>query len=145
LIGSIVIEIDGKQAVPLSVQVFARGSSDAAIDVEFTSINFAPPQDRNFSFTPPPDATRRPSSVLPTESIHTIGTGWLQLISYQTTAPVADLITRTFGPSMLAVKGKWGSGRVYSAGLMSVLVTKKARLLAGAVEPSVLYAAARRR
>ena len=44
---------------------------------------------------------------------------------------------------MLAVKGKWGSGRVYSAGLMSVLVTSKARLLAGAVEPSVLYAAAR--
>ena len=145
LIGSIVIEIDGKQAVPLRVQVFARGETEAAIDVEFTSINFVQPQDRNFSFTPPPDAKPRPSSVLPTDGIHSIGTNWLQLISYQTTAPVADLITRTFGPSMLAVKGRWGSGRVYSAGLMSVLVTSKARLLAGAVEPSVLYAAARNR
>ena len=54
-----------------------------------------------------------------------IGSNWLQLVSYQTTAPVADLVARTFGPSMHAVKGKWGSGRVYSAGLMSVLVTKQ--------------------
>jgi hypothetical protein len=145
LIGSIVIEIDGKQAVPLSVQVFARGTSEPAIDVEFTSITYVAPQGRNFSFAPPSDATPHVSSVLPTDSIHTIGTDWLQLISYQTTPPVADLITRAFGRSMLAVKGKWGSGRVYSAGLVSVLVTNKARLLAGAVEPSVLYAAARNR
>jgi hypothetical protein len=143
LIGSVIIEIDGKQTVPLRVQVFARGESEPAIDVSFYSIAFGAPQDRNFSFTPPPDATPTTGSLLPTGSIHAIGTDWLQLISYQTTAPVADLLTRTFGPKMLAVKGKWGSGRVYSAGLMSVLVTSKARLLAGAVEPSVLYAAAR--
>ena len=46
---------------------------------------------------------------------------------------------------MRAVKGKWGAGRVYSSGVMSVLVTKKAQLFAGAVRPSVLYAAARKR
>ncbi len=143
LIGSVVIEIDGKQAVPLRVQVFARGETEPAIDVAFTSITYGPPQDRNFSFTPPPDATPHTSSVLPTDTIHAVGANWLQLVSYQTTAPIADVITRTFGPKMLAVKGKWGSGRVYSAGLMSVLVTSRARLLAGAVEPSVLYAAAR--
>ncbi len=145
LIGSVVIEIDGKQAVPLRVQVFARGAPEAAIDVAFTSITYAPPQDRNFTFTPPRDATPHVSNVLPTDSIRAIGADWLQMISYQTTAPVADVITRTFGRTMLAVKGKWGSGRVYSAGLMSVLVTNKSRLLAGAVEPSVLYAAARKR
>jgi outer membrane lipoprotein-sorting protein len=145
LIGSVVIEIDGKQAVPLRVQVFARGETEPAIDLEFTSINFAPPQDRNFSFTPPPGATPRPSSVLPTDAIRAVGTDWLRLVSYQTTSPIADLIARTFGPGMRAVKGKWGSGRIYSAGLVSVLVTKQARLLAGAVEPSVLYAAARKR
>ncbi len=143
LIGSVVIEVDGKQAVPLRVEVFARGETEAAIDVEFTAINFAPPPDRNFSFTPPPDASARLSSLLPTDEIHAIGANWLRLISYQTTGPVADVIAQTFGRSMRAVKGKWGSGRVYSAGLMSVLVTNKARLLAGAVQPSVLYAAAR--
>jgi len=145
LIGSVHIQIDGRQAVPLRVQVFARGETVAAIDVAFTSISFDPPQDRNFSFAPPPGAAARATSLLPTENVRQTGSNWLQLVSYQTTTPVADLIARTFGPTMRAVKGKWGAGRVYSSGVMSVLVTKKAQLFAGAVRPSVLYAAARKR
>jgi len=145
LIGSVQIEIDGRQAVPLRVQVFARGETEPAIDVAFTSIAFGPPQARNFSFTPPPGAAPRAATLLPTDGVREIGSNWLQLVSYQTSTPVADLVARTFGPSMHAVKGKWGSGRVYSSGVVSVLVTKHARVLAGAVKPSVLYAAARKR
>lgn len=145
LIGSVHIQIDGRQAVPLRVQIFARGATEAAIDVSFTSISFGPPQSRNFSFTPPPDAAPRPASLLPADNLLEVGANWLQLVSYQTTRPVAALIARTFGPSMRPVKGKWGSGRVYSSTVLSVLVTGKARVLAGAVTPSVLYAAARNR
>lgn len=143
LIGSVHIQIDGRQAVPLRVQIFARGESEAAIDVYFTSINFGPPQDRNFSFSPPADATPRATTLLPTANLQRTGSNWLQLVSYQTTTQVADLIARTFGRNMHAVQGKWGSGRVYSSGVVSVLVTKKAQLFAGAVRPSVLYEAAR--
>jgi hypothetical protein len=145
LISSVQIQIDGREAVPLRVQVFARGATEAAIDVAFTSINFGPPQDRNFSFAPPPDAAPRATTMLPTANVHRTGANWLQLISYQTTTQVADLVARTFGPNMRAVKGKWGSGRLYSSGVLSVLVTKKAQVFAGAVRPTVLYAAARKR
>ena len=89
------------------------------------------------------DATPRATTLLPTANLQRTGSNWLQLVSYQTTTQVADLIARTFGRNMHAVQGKWGSGRVYSSGVVSVLVTKKAQLFAGAVRPSVLYEAAR--
>jgi hypothetical protein len=38
------------------------------------------------------------------------------------------------------VHGSWGSGRVLQSALLSVLVTSKGQVLAGAVTPSVLYA-----
>jgi hypothetical protein len=38
------------------------------------------------------------------------------------------------------VRGSWGSGRLLQTALLSVLVTSKGQVLAGAVTPSVLYA-----
>ncbi|HXZ66892.1 MAG TPA: hypothetical protein VEH05_19290 [Streptosporangiaceae bacterium] len=38
------------------------------------------------------------------------------------------------------VSGSWGSGRLLQTALVSVLVTNKGQILAGAVSPSVLYA-----
>jgi hypothetical protein len=38
------------------------------------------------------------------------------------------------------VRGTWGSGRLLQTTLLSVLVTSKGQILAGAVTPSVLYA-----
>ena len=38
------------------------------------------------------------------------------------------------------VHGSWGSGRLLHTSLLSVLVTSKGELLAGAVTPAVLYA-----
>jgi len=40
------------------------------------------------------------------------------------------------------VHGAWGSGRLLRTGLLSVLITDSGHVLAGAVTPSVLYAAA---
>ncbi|HEY2638519.1 MAG TPA: hypothetical protein VGI66_01360 [Streptosporangiaceae bacterium] len=38
-----------------------------------------------------------------------------------------------------AVHGKWGSGRLLTTSLLSVLITSNGRILAGAVTPAVLY------
>ena len=40
------------------------------------------------------------------------------------------------------VSGSWGTGRIFSTHLLSVLITNDGRVFAGAVAPSALYAAA---
>jgi hypothetical protein len=40
------------------------------------------------------------------------------------------------------VSGAWGSGRLLRTSLVSVLITDSGRMFVGAVQPSVLYAAA---
>jgi hypothetical protein len=44
--------------------------------------------------------------------------------------------------SATPVSGAWGSGRLLRTSLVSVLITDGGRAFAGAVQPSVLYAAA---
>jgi len=56
LVGRIMIAVDAKTHLPLSVQVFARGSSNPAFQIGFTSLSFARPATSNFTFTPPPGA-----------------------------------------------------------------------------------------
>jgi outer membrane lipoprotein-sorting protein len=139
LIGSVHMLIDGDQSVPLAVQIYPRGSSEAAIDVAFTSITFGAPQPRNFTFTPPAGARVRAGTSLSSAMFDTVGSGWLTVAGYRTSRPIAGGISALFGPSMLAVHGSWGSGQVYSRGALSVLVTRKGQILVGAVDPSVLY------
>ena len=40
------------------------------------------------------------------------------------------------------MSGAWGSGRLLQTSLVSVLITDGGRVFVGAVQPSVLYAAA---
>jgi hypothetical protein len=56
LVGSIVIAVDAKTHLPLSVQVLSRGASSPAFQIGFTSLSFARPAMSNFAFTPPPGA-----------------------------------------------------------------------------------------
>jgi outer membrane lipoprotein-sorting protein len=56
LVGRVVIAVDAKTHLPLSVQVFARGSSSPAFQVGFTSLDLARPAMSNFTFTPPAGA-----------------------------------------------------------------------------------------
>lgn len=144
LIGSVHIEIDGKQAVPLAVQVYPRGSATAAIDVAFTSISYTPPEPRNFSFAPPPSAQPRTTSLLQDGDMTTVRGGWLTVLELPTSAIVAATVTRAFGPAMLRVKKKWGTVRIYSAGMLSVLATSTGQVVAGAVAPRVLLSAVAR-
>ena len=57
LIGQIRIAIDGANDVPLRLQVFAKGSQTAAVQIGFTSLSFVKPAAANFAFSPPAGAT----------------------------------------------------------------------------------------
>jgi hypothetical protein len=49
-------------------------------------------------------------------------------------------VLRALLQASTAVHGSWGSGRLLQSALLSVLLTSKGQVLAGAVTPSVLYA-----
>ena len=166
LVGQVQIDVDGRNGVPLRLQVFARGASSPAFEVGFTAVQFVTPAAADLSFTPPAGATvtqenvgsgepSRPAGISGT----TIGKDWLTVLRL----PSADLIPgATSGPAsgtpapgdsagmvraLLAaatpVHGAWGSGRLLRTSLVSVLITDSGTAYIGAVQPSVLYAAAR--
>jgi outer membrane lipoprotein-sorting protein len=148
-VGSVHVAVDGITKVPLGVQVYARGSSSAAIDVAFTSIRFGAPSERNFDFVPPPNAAvtelGRRLTAAPSASrvvAKTVGSGWTAVYRLGTGgANAAPDIVLAFR-NMPAVSGRWGKGRLLVTGLVSVLVTKDGRMYAGAVQPQRLYAVA---
>lgn len=201
LVGRIMIAVDAKTHLPLSVQVFARGGSSPAFQIGFTSLSFARPAMSNFTFTPPPGAkvktvkvpaghpeimpgtgmpgqpgmfqppgTKIPHRPAALAGVRTFGTGWLTVVAFPVRMlahmPAAGPAHPGVGPSGGAsrsgpfsggpgqakallgvllkaatpVHGSWGSGRLLRTSLLSVLVTSKGELLAGAVTPAVLYA-----
>jgi outer membrane lipoprotein-sorting protein len=149
-VGSVHIAVDGSTKVPLAIQVYARGSSSAAIDVAFSSVTFKTPSAGYFAFTPPPGATvhedstpKESSPRLPSEHGHviTIGSGWTGIVEYRTTPKQLESAGVAL-KAMTAVSGSWGHGRLLDSALLSALVTDDGRVFAGAVEPQALYAAA---
>src|SRR5258707_2680979 len=201
LVGRIMIAVDAKTHLPLSVQVFARGGSSPAFQIGFTSLSFARPAMSNFTFTPPPGAkvktvkvpaghpeimpgtgmpgqprmfqppgTKIPHRPAALAGVLTFGRGWLTVVAFPVRMlahmPAAGPAHPGVGPSGGAsrsgpfsggpgqakallgvllkaatpVHGSWGSGRLLRTSLLSVLVTSKGELLAGAVTPAVLCA-----
>lgn len=63
LIGKVVIAIDAKSHLPVSVDVFGRGSAGLVYSVGFSSLSFGAPAASNFTFTPPPGATVKTQTV----------------------------------------------------------------------------------
>jgi len=172
LVGQVVIAIDGSNGVPLRLQVFARGASTPAFQVGYTSVQFVTPAPAELSFTPPPGAKithvtmnggdTGASTGQAAPDVSSTGSGWLTVLEL----PSASL-TPPSGPpnsggpvsvsggasdggavinALLAaatpVHGAWGSGRLLRTSLVSVLITNAGRTYIGAVQPSVLYAAA---
>src|SRR5512142_1598858 len=163
LVGQVQIDIDARNGVPLRLQVFARGASSPAFQVGYTAIQFVTPAAADLSFTPPAGATVTQENLgqgdhgqpAGTSGYTTIGKDWLAVLKL----PSSDLVPGTPASgapspgdsagvvrSLLAaatpVHGAWGSGRLLRTSLVSVLITDSGSAYAGAVEPSVLYAAA---
>jgi outer membrane lipoprotein-sorting protein len=170
LVGQVQIAIDGKNGVPLRLQVYARGASSPAFQVGYTSIQFVTPAPADLTFSAPPGATvSHENLTAPSGSDHvhgdvaTIGSGWLTVLDLPSaglTAPGGSgpapghggsgagvsgdsaAVLNTLLASAAPVSGAWGSGRLLRTSLVSVLITDGGRTFVGAVQPSVLYAAA---
>lgn len=165
LVGQVRIAIDASNSVPLRVEVLARHAISPAISVGFTSVTFAAPSASDVTFSPPPGAKTTTETLTGTDhgashggDIATTGSGWLTVLKMPATALTAPPggnapISENGGPgeeqaaiqaflgSATDVHGAFGSGQLIKTSLVDVLITNGTMYL-GAVEPSVLYAAA---
>jgi outer membrane lipoprotein-sorting protein len=148
LVGQVQIDVDASNGVPLRLQVFARGASTPAFQVGYTAIQFVTPAAADLSFTPPPGATVTQENLgngdrgqpAGTGGYTTVGKDWLTVLvtpSTGFTSPASALLA-----TATPVHGAWGSGRLLRTSLVSVLITDSGTAYVGAVQPSVLYAAA---
>ena len=168
LIGQVQIAVDGRNGVPLRLQVYARGASTPAFQVGYTAIQFVTPAPADLSFSPPAGAKvtkvnlgsqRQAGSDSQLSNVSTIGSGWLTVLDLPPgglgggppgaggsggSSPRADTaaVLNALLGSATPVSGSWGSGRLLRTSLVSVLITDGGRMFAGAVQPSVLYTAA---
>jgi outer membrane lipoprotein-sorting protein len=167
LVESIHIAVDAAERVPTRVQVHASDGGAPALEVAFTSLSFAVPGDEVFAFTPPDGAAveehslEAPTGHGPDGLDHAepaepgagtagtppgalIGAGWTAVAvgPAPTTFEGLDGDLTGFLEALPRVEGEWGSGRLLTSRLFSVLLTDDGRLLVGAVQPAVLQAAA---
>jgi outer membrane lipoprotein-sorting protein len=166
LVGQVQIDVDGSNGVPLRLQVFARGASSPAFQVGYTDIHFVNPASADLKFTPPPGATVTQVNLSggaasgtkdhARPDVTTIGSGWLTVLELPSSMltsgaragsgghPDGDsaAVLNALLASATPVHGAWGSGRLIRTSLVSVLMTDRGTTFAGAVQPSVLYAAA---
>jgi len=161
-IGSVRIGIDAQYKMPLSVQVFPRGDTvNAAIDVAFSSIDFAVPADSQFAFTPPKsahvkqqawsdvtdgsDGSHGPAPLAgqvesaANSSMRVLGSGWTSVVRLPGSA---DSQAQVLAGALTPVSGSWGTGRLFSSKLVSALIVDGGPIFVGAVDPAVLYTAA---
>jgi outer membrane lipoprotein-sorting protein len=161
LIGQVRLAVDAETSVPLRVELYGRASSDGpAFSVGFTRISFEVPGDDQFRFSPPPGAKVTEGTAPKRAGAHpsgadlaragsafrTVGSGWTTVVVADGVAPAAaeDGRAAAILGQLQRVSGSWGSGRLLTAKLASVLFTDDGRFLAGAVPPDLLYAAAAR-
>jgi outer membrane lipoprotein-sorting protein len=168
LIGQVSIAIDAKNNVPLQVQLYARGASTPAISVGFTKVSFTRPSAADLSFTP--SATQKVTTVNSKPGANaggvpagaTAGSGWLTVAELPssvlseaagantgngTGVQGASAAEASAGLNALVndatpVSGSWGSGSIIKTSLLTILITGN-KVYLGAVDPSVLYAAAK--
>jgi outer membrane lipoprotein-sorting protein len=162
LIEDVRLAIDGATSMPLRVEVNS-GGDEPAFEAGFTSVTFGEPSDDVYRFNPPPGATVEELDLAAMESHKrsqqptdvdgqgarqrptVVGAGWTAvLVVPDVTLPAADedgVLDAVLGATS-EVSGPYGSGRLLETELVSVLLLDDGRLLAGAVEPDVLFDAA---
>ncbi|KQS14603.1 hypothetical protein ASG04_01765 [Curtobacterium sp. Leaf183] len=157
LVGRVELAVDQQTGLPLRATVLAKGQSDPAFQVGYTSLSYGAPASRLFDFTPPSDAkvTTKDLSDVEHHAGHrghagdrgaaptTTGTGWAMIAelpagSADTSSLDADG-SALLGQVTKAVDG----GRAIQTSLVSVYLTDDGRVLAGAVPVSSLVAAAK--
>ncbi len=152
--------VDAATGLPLRATVLARGASKPAIDVGFTSIALRAPAAKVFRFTAPAGAKltegappssadsepkrsgglmrfgRTPSAA---SGAKVLGSGWSAVAELRS-GPVstADRQLNLLLRGAPAVTGRFGSGRLITTRLLTVLITDDGRIFAGAVTRQAL-------
>jgi outer membrane lipoprotein-sorting protein len=165
LIGQVRLAIDAKQHVPLRVQILPKGSSQPAVEVGFTQVSFARPDNAQFTFTPPagtkvteatpdkagaapgtpgkpgqPGRPGTPNKPADQGKSTVIGKGWAAVYVARAGANEStDAAKSPEAQSLLNQLPKGANGsRVLTSRLFSVLLTDDGRILFGAVSPQRL-------
>jgi outer membrane lipoprotein-sorting protein len=161
LVDEVRLAVDGETSVPLRVQAFGVGQAEPAVEVGFTSVRFAVPDESVFDFTPPSGSTvtersledlgaakdgtttapettdpgtTAPETTGPPPALpQVVGSGWTTVVE---TAGVRlpEEAQTLFGQLSTPVEG----GRTITSALLSVLLTDDGRLLVGSVPPERL-------
>ncbi|GAA4267035.1 LolA family protein [Frondihabitans peucedani] len=166
LVGRVTLAVDGKTGVPLRVVVKAKGQSDPAFSVAFTSISYDKPSADTFTFTPPkgtkveqvkaPQYQRDFNTGLTPKSLSkdsaiakaraeaqpvVLGSGWSTIVGAK--LPSGALSGDSTG-MLDQVLTKVDGGRVLQTALVSVYLTDDGHVYVGAVKASALEAAAQK-
>lgn len=148
LITQVRLAIDGEHGLPLRVQVFGS-AEEPGFEVAFTQISFDRPDPEQFRFNPPPGTEVTEEDLLPSlpfelglgtgkPEIDVVGEGWTAVLAVQLPDDLElDGMLGLLG-MLPEIRGDWGTGRVISGSLFSVLLTDDQRVLIGAVTPERL-------
>lgn len=158
-IQDVTFAVDAATGLPLDVQVTAKSSGSTAIEVGFTSIDFAAPSASTFEFTPPPDSkvveAKNPTDLLSAGADHhdhesgpngpdlhglgkltTLGSNWTTVAVIAGSSVASQL--RSFLSSAPQVTVGGASAHLVTTALFNVLVFDDGRIAVGAVEPDAL-------
>ncbi|GAA1514447.1 outer membrane lipoprotein carrier protein LolA [Kribbella lupini] len=164
-VGSVTLAIDAKTWVPLEVTVLPRTGKNPAVQVGFSSVSFDVPAASTFAFIPPagvkvsekklpaitpkkhdtPKALPKADPKRPAKADRptVIGQGWESIAVIRgvklptDNGPLNQLLANA-----RTVQGSWGSGKILTSKMVSVLITDDGRVLVGLVTADTLAAAA---
>ncbi|GAX52447.1 LolA family protein [Streptomyces olivochromogenes] len=169
-VGAITVAVDAKTGVPLKFTLVPKSGGAAVVDAGFTQVAFAKPAASTFDFTPPKGAkvtegkdgedtkgTKAPESAPSRDDLgkgldglKTIGEGWSTIAEFDTGGQGIPSGSSSQGGDVSGflnslgdhVKGKFGSGTVFSTRLVNALITDDGKVYAGAVTKDALVKAA---
>jgi hypothetical protein len=169
LVTEVTIAVDGATGLPLKVSVHTR-SGTTAIESKFTSIRFKRPAASNLAFRPPPEAVvtdgaqvsrtagdftneqqqrDRQRALEDVQSVTgvnetllrlaTVGNGWDEVVALP---GLNGWRMANLGRTTKPVRGPYGTGQLLETPVFSLLILDNGRMVAGAVTPNGLEAAA---
>lgn len=166
-VGAITVAVDAKTGVPLKFTLIPTSGGAAVVDAGFTKVDFAKPAASTFDFTPPKgakvtegtdskDSKASEPDLKPgdlgqgLDGLKTIGKGWSSIAEFDTGGqgmPSGSSSGNSDVSGFLnslgdQVKGKFGSGTVFSTRLVNALITDDGKVYAGAVTKDALVKAA---
>lgn len=169
LVAKIAIAVDSETKAPLRVEAWAVGKDQPALSVGFTSVDFTAPDDSVFAFRPP--AGVAVEQVTPKGKDHpegqpadkpamddpvTVGEGWdrvtiARLPERPATTDEPPTTDQRHGDAaaqweqtvqnLPTVQGPWGTGRVLTSALVTVVLTDDGRVAMGMVPTDRVVAA----